>query len=156
MAKKKAQRAAPKAKKKAAKSASRKGPAKKVATRRPQVERRKYLRRPIVDAFQVFAVLPSQGDHRIRLHDISERSVSFDLEALLSPVKVGEKLTLDLHFNTRLSVPLRFRVARVDASTPGLTRVGCELQDSKSAEARAYVQFVTLLDALSQTGRFRM
>lgn len=156
MAKKKAQRSTPKAKRVAASAAGKKRSAKAVAPRRPKVERRKFLRRPIVDAFQVFAVLPSQGDHRIRLHDISERSVAFELESLLTPVKVGEKLTLDLHFNTRLSVPLRFRVARVDSSVAGVTRVGCELQNSKSAEGRAFVQFVTLLDALSQTGRFRM
>lgn len=143
-------------KKKAKVRAGGRASSRSLSPRGPQVERRKFIRRPIVDAFQVFAVLPSQGDHRIRLHDISEKSVAFDLEALLKPVKVGEKLTLDLHFNTRLSIPLCFRVARVDSTTPGMTRVGCELQDTKSVEARAYVHFVSLLDALSQTGRFRM
>jgi hypothetical protein len=122
-------------------------------------ERRRSERRPVLEAFNVFAVVPTRGSHRLRIHDVSDHGVGFDLDlegagsAIDSGVEAGEELQILLHFNARLAIPLTVRVTRIEKRA-GVRRVGAEFLDRKSPESAAFGRFIALVDALIATGRF--
>ena len=130
-----------------------------MATRKSPPERRRSARRPILEAFDLFVVLPFKGDHRLKIHDVSDHGVGFDLDMEGEPIdatrlEVGKDLTVQLHFNRRLSLPLKLRVTRIEARG-GVRRVGGELVAKKSEETKAFKAFVSLVDALTATGRYK-
>lgn len=132
----------------------------KGAKKKPAQDRRRSQRRPIVEAFNVFVVLPSKGAHRLKIHDVSDHGVGFDIDMEGEPLgdyelAKGDVISVELHFNTRLSIPLKLKVTRVEV-LGGLRRVGGELVDRKAPEHQAFDAFVRLVDALISTGRFKV
>lgn len=122
-----------------------------------QTERRKTQRRPVLESFSLFVVLPKMGAHRLPVHDISEGGMLFDLDEageLIAdkPVAVGESLKVHLYLNQTLYVPLQVKIARIEP-VGEVRRVGTEMLQKNSAAYRAYLAFVQMLDGLMEEGR---
>jgi hypothetical protein len=122
-------------------------------------ERRAAKRRPIVDSFGMFIVIPSKGPHRLPVHDVSEIGIGFDLDlegeaAQTFPAQRGQKIDVRLYLNQSLYLPLSVSVARVETS-PAVRRVGAQFD--KDAEQngkgyRAFRAFVDMIDAVIEAG----
>ncbi len=120
-------------------------------------ERRTTRRRPILDSFSFFVVLPKNGDHRLRVYDVSEGGVGFDFDAGGEspqdfPVKMGD--TMDLHFylNQSLYLPLQVSVKRIDEKG-GVRRIGAEFKDTQGAGFKALSGFLAMLDQISEAAQ---
>ncbi len=121
-------------------------------------ERRRSPRRQILDAFGVFVVVPSLGAHRLRMHDVSDLGLGFDMDLageVPAPgiLKAGQELPIQLHFNAQLSLSLVLRISRIEESV-GVRRVGGEITGPRGREQKAFCAFVDLVDALLETGHF--
>jgi hypothetical protein len=116
-------------------------------------ERRKTKRRPILDTFSLFAVVPKKGMHRLLVHDVSEGGLGFDLDIDGEsfdefPVKAGEKLEVHLYLNQSLYLPLSVQIARLEDSKT-VRRVGTELVNATSPESKAFASFLQMLDVVA-------
>lgn len=116
-------------------------------------ERRKTHRRPIVESFSLFVVLPQKGPYRLPIHDISEEGLGFDADMEGEPrseftIEQSERLQLHFYLNQTLHVPLTVRVARLER-VRGIRRIGAEVMDRDSAAGKAFTAFVELLDKLA-------
>jgi hypothetical protein len=112
-------------------------------------ERRRAQRRPILESFSLFVVIPRKGSHRLRVYDASDHGLRFDLDlegesSAGSPIKPGEELEVNLYLNQSLYLPLTVKVVRVEEQGT-LRRVGSEF---KGKPHRAYLSFLGLLDEL--------
>jgi len=119
-------------------------------------ERRKTKRRPILDTFSLFVVVPKKGMHRLQVHDVSEGGLGFDLDIDGEnfdefPAKVGEKLVVHLYLNQSLYLPLQVQIARLE-DTKTIRRLGTELVDPNSPESKAFGSFLQMLDVVSDVG----
>jgi hypothetical protein len=117
-------------------------------------ERRRSKRRPILDTFSLFCVVPKKGVHRLQVHDISDLGLGFDLDIDGEsfdefPVKPKEKLDVQLYLNQSLYLTLKVEVARIEDSR-GVRRVGAEFTDKTSNAHKAYAAFLQMLDLLSE------
>ncbi len=120
------------------------------------LDRRKHLRRPILDTFSFFAVIPSKGSHQVKIHDLSEGGVGFDFDVegenqAFSPLHTGDVLDLRLFLNQSLSIPIKVRIA-VIRTGEGHRRVGGEWADQTSAGYQALLAFLNLIDELQRLG----
>lgn len=120
-------------------------------------ERRKARRRPVLESFLVSVVLPSQGFHRLKIHDLSEGGLRFDAEVegqadTFVPIKQGEKLEIQLYLNQSLFLPIPIKVVRIENGEI-VRRVGAEILETNSPEYKAYLQFIKLIDSIVDTGR---
>jgi hypothetical protein len=117
-------------------------------------ERRKTKRRPILDTFSLFVVVPKKGMHRLQVHDVSEGGLGFDLDidgesASEFPAKIGEKLEVHLYLNQSLYLPVAVQIARIDDGKTG-RKIGAELTDKGAASAKAFAAFLNMLDAVTE------
>lgn len=117
---------------------------------KPDTERRGSQRRPVLDSFSLFVVVPKKGGSRLKIHDLSERGLGCDIDVEgedpdFFPIKKGEQLHIRLYLNQTLHVPVDVTVVRViDGS--GVRRVGLEYSDSAGSGAKACAAFVRMLD----------
>ncbi len=120
-------------------------------------ERRKANRRPILDTFSVFAVIPKKGPHRLTLLDVSDMGIGVIVDtegetAADFPVKNGDTLEVQFYLNQSLYLPLAIKVMRVETKN-GLRQVGGELVNAQSAGHKGYVSFIAMLDSLTDVAR---
>lgn len=118
-----------------------------------KAERRKYLRKEVLESFHVFLVIPRLGSHKIYLKDLSEKGLGFFTEVETS-IEAGQLLSPVLfHVNPSLQFPLILKVAHItrEATKSGdlVKKIGCEIVESKSKGKKAYKKFVELLDELT-------
>jgi hypothetical protein len=117
-------------------------------------ERRKFKRRPVLDTFSLFAVVPRKGPHRVPVHDISDQGLAFDLdiegeEASVFPVARGESLEVQLYLNQSLYLPLQIQVARLEEKG-SIRVVGAQIQDKTSKAYKGFLSFLTMLDSITE------
>jgi hypothetical protein len=120
-------------------------------------ERRRFKRRPILDTFSLFVVVPKKGMHRLQVHDLSDSGIGFDLDIDGEnfdefPVKAGEKLTVHLYLNQSLYLPIEVQVARIEDSKT-VRRIGAEVIDRSSASFKAFSSFLQMLDLVTEAGQ---
>src|ERR1700751_1407622 len=82
-------------------------------------ERRRSKRRPILDTFSLFAVVPKKGVHRLQVHDLSDLGMGFDLDIDGEnfdefPINPKEKLSVHLYLNQSLYLNLEVQVMRIE------------------------------------------
>lgn len=120
-------------------------------------ERRRSKRRPILDSFSLFCVVPKKGVHRLTVHDLSDLGIGFDLDIEGEnfdefPIKLKEKLEIQLYLNQSLYLNLEGNVARLE-DDKGIRRVGAELTDRSSQAYKAYVAFIQMLDLVADVAK---
>lgn len=120
-------------------------------------EKRKTPRRPILDSFSLFIVIPKKGMHRLKVYDVSEQGLGFDYDAegedvAEFPAAAGESLDVHFYLNQSLFLPLSLKITRIEQKDL-VRRVGAELTDKNSKETRAFVSFVQMLDSVIETAQ---
>lgn len=130
----------------------------KKSSEKSGAERRKARRRPIVETFSFFVVVPKKGFHRLFVADVSDTGIGFDFDiggesAADFPVKPGEEMALQFYLNQSLYIPLTVRVMRVDDSQ-GVRRVGAEFTDPQSKELKALHSLLSMIDEISEVVQF--
>lgn len=126
-------------------------------------ERRKARRRPILDSFSLFAVIPAIGDHRLEVQDISELGMGIVVDSSQIPPERVEKMNLnqqievDLYLNQSLYLPLEVKILRLggDEKNEAIYRVGGEFCDRTSKTYQAFHNFLKALDDLVEAARFQ-
>ncbi|NDD91633.1 hypothetical protein EBZ37_06075 [bacterium] len=119
------------------------------------LEKRKSRRRPVLDSFSVFVVIPNKAPYRLPTRDLSDLGIGFQLDPdglSTGPtnVQVGESLDISLYLNQTLHVPLRVEIVRIFTQEAGGPRLaGARISEPYSAGYRAFTSFVQLLDALA-------
>lgn len=128
---------------------------KKSASGKPKHERRRAQRFPVLETFSLFGVIPKKGPYRLRIHDLSEIGVRFDLdiENEVAPLelKVDEVLEFHFYLNQSLYLPLRIKIVRTLVEKK-IRIVGAEFSDLKLPEQNAVTHFAKMLEALSDVG----
>lgn len=117
-------------------------------------ERRRAKRRPVLESFSLFVVVPKKGGHRLPVYDVSELGIQFDLdtegEAMTDfPIQEGESLDLQLYLNQSLALPLSVRIARLQA-VGRVRRAGVEITNQDSKAYDGFLAFLKMLDAISE------
>jgi hypothetical protein len=120
-------------------------------------ERRKSKRRPVLETFNLFIVIPKKGGYKLPVHDISEGGMAFDFDMegeqfADTPLKSGETIDLQLYFNQTLYIPLKLKVARLD-TVGAVRRVGAELTDKNSPAGQAFMAFIQMLDQVVEVAQ---
>jgi hypothetical protein len=144
-------------KKKIASKKAPEGPAKSEVGKIAGKERRRAVRRPLLESFSLFVVIPKKGGYRLKVHDVSDHGLGFDLDtegesASDFPTAVGDRYALRFYLNQTLYIPLQVALVRVDPQ-PRQRRVGVEIVDRATAGYQAYLAFLRMLDALHEGGR---
>jgi len=116
------------------------------------IERRREKRRPMLETFSFFIVIPKKGLHKLGLHDISESGVGFDLDiegesSTDFAAKDGDTIDFRFYLNRSLFIPLSANVARIEMSASG-RRVGAEFKDKTSKNYKAFLSLLQLLDGI--------
>lgn len=106
-------------------------------------ERRRSERKGVLEDFQVFITIASQGPQRIYLKDISEHGLGV-IKGQLQAAKLGDEFDCNFHINNNLKLPMRLIVRRIENEI-----IGCEFIDFNSKAHSAFVKFVNLLDDLA-------
>ena len=120
-------------------------------------ERRRFRRRPILDTFSLFVVVPKKGVHRLQIHDMSDIGIGFDLDIEGEsfdefPIQANEKLDIQLYLNQSLYLNLQVQVARIEDAR-GVRRIGAEFCERSSASYQGFVAFLKMLDTLAESGQ---
>ncbi len=120
-------------------------------------ERRRFKRRPVLDSFSLFAVIPKKGGHRLTVYDLSDEGLLFDLDtegeaASDYPLQSGEELELHLYLNQSLYLPLKLKVVRISEEN-SIRRIGAEIKDKGSKAYKAFQAFLQMLDVVHDEGR---
>lgn len=115
-------------------------------------DRRRARRRPILESFSLFIVVPKKGVHRLSVHDLSEVGMGFDLdtegESVADfPLKTGDLIEVRFYLNQSLYLPLALEVARVDERA-GVRKVGAAFKDPKDPSYQGYLAFLKMLDGI--------
>lgn len=129
-----------------------------MSSRKGGIERRKHRRRPILETFSFFVVVPKKGFHRLAVADVSDSGIGFDFDiggesAEDFPVVAGEEMAIQFYLNQSLFIPLTVRVMRVDDSQV-IRRVGAEFVDTGSRENKALQALLSMIDEISEVVQF--
>jgi hypothetical protein len=123
----------------------------------PASERRKSRRRPILDSFSVFIVVPERAPHRLSVKEVSDLGICFQLDpdsvagAQLLDVRSGDTLDISLYLNQSLHLPLRIQVVRIyQERDDGPRLAGASILDLNSSGYKAFASFIQLIDALAE------
>lgn len=113
-----------------------------------KVERRKHVRKEVLDTFQVFISIPKLGPQKIYLKDLSKGGISFSSE-LKSELDEKQKYNIFFHINPSLKLPLQVEIKNISKSRSASVRVGCQFFKTTSSGAyKSYLKFIDLLDNL--------
>jgi hypothetical protein len=121
-------------------------------------ERRKSKRLDILDTFSLFVVVPAKGPMRLKVHDISDAGIGFDLDiaeeqgSVGFEAKVGNNFDIHLYLNQSLYLPLHVTVRRI-VDAEGIRRIGAEFQGKATKGQVALLAFLDMLDALGEVAR---
>jgi hypothetical protein len=120
-------------------------------------ERRRSKRRPVLDTFSLFCVVPKKGVHRLKVHDLSDLGMGFDLDIDGEsfeefPVKAKEQFEVHLYLNQSLYLSMQVQVARLEEAG-GVRRVGAEFVERNSPAYKAFAAFLQMLDLLSDAAQ---
>ncbi len=120
-------------------------------------EKRKSPRRPVLDSFSMFIVIPRKGDYRLKIHDLNSLGLGFDYdidgESLQdSPISVGESFDVQLYLNQTLYLPLSIKVARIE-TREAIRKVGAELTEKTGKNYKAFQSFIQMLDILAESAK---
>ena len=115
-------------------------------------ERRRVKRRPILDTFAIFLVIPKKGIHKLATHDVSEDGIGFDLTLEDEPpsdwnITSGTLIDLNLYLNSSLYIPLTVQVVRIETKE-GIHRAGAIFQDHTSTQYQVFLAFLKLIDTM--------
>lgn len=127
------------------------------------IERRRTRRRPIIETFSIFCVVPKKGPYRLAVHDVSDQGIGFDLDMEGEDIqsfalKLGEPLEVYFYLNQSLYLPLEVKVARIEernGESPGqgkVRRIGAEF-DSKAPVHAGFSAFLKMLDAIADVAK---
>jgi len=122
------------------------------------IDRRGSRRRPILESFSFFVVVPKKGFHRLRVVDLSDTGVGFDYDIVgemkeAFPVKAGETFELQFYLNQTLFLPMNVKVARIDDSKV-LRRVGAEFTATGTPEHQGLLAVLDMIDKVSEIVQF--
>ena len=122
------------------------------------IDRRGSRRRPILESFSFFVVVPKKGFHRLRVVDLSDTGVGFDYDIVgemkeAFPVKAGETFELQFYLNQTLFIPMNVKVARIDDSKV-LRRVGAEFSVTGTPEHQGLLAVLDMIDRVSEIVQF--
>lgn len=114
-------------------------------------EKRREARRPILDTFSFFVVVPKKGIHRLPIHDLSKVGIGFSLDTEGEAfddfkLNTGELLHIHFYMNQSLSIPLIVKVARV-IETETTRKIGAEFVDTTQ---KGYPALISLIEMLGQ------
>lgn len=127
------------------------------------IERRRTRRRPIIETFSMFCVVPKKGPYRLAIHDVSDQGIGFDLDMEGEDtqdfaLKLGEQLEVHLYLNQSLYLPLSVKVARIEernreGAEQGKARyIGAEL-DLQDPVHAGFAAFLKMLDAIADVAK---
>lgn len=121
-------------------------------------DRRGSRRRPILESFSFFVVVPKKGFHRLRVVDLSDTGIGFDYDIIgemkdAFPVKAGETFELQFYLNQTLFFPMQVKVARIDDSKV-IRRVGAEFTVVGTPEHQGLVAVLDMIDKVSEIVQF--
>jgi hypothetical protein len=121
------------------------------------MERRKHVRRPVLDSFSLFVVVPKKGVHRLPIHDVSDHGLGFDLDTEGEsftdfPISSGEMIEVQFYLNQSLYIPIKVKVAQLKVEGP-VRRVGVELIEKDGKPGKAYLAFVQMLDQIGEAAK---
>lgn len=115
-------------------------------------ERRRSVRKAVLETFHVFLVIPKRGVRKIYLKDVSAGGIGFYAEED-DRFEDGEVLECHFYINPSLRLPMTLRVAHVfndgKSGDERQRKVGCEFLETGSHPHKAYVSFLALLDQLA-------
>lgn len=119
----------------------------------PKHEQRSAQRRPILDQFSIFVVVPKKGSYQLDVKNISEEGIFFNLDVEgESPdslfLQVGNTLDIRFYLNSGLYIPLTVQVARVEQKEKPFRQIGCLFQNKKSENYLAFLDFLHFLDRI--------
>jgi len=122
------------------------------------IDRRGSRRRPILESFSFFVVVPKKGFHRLRVVDLSDTGVGFDYDIVgemkeAFPVKPGEVFELQFYLNQTLFFPMNVKVARIDDSKV-LRRIGAEFTATGTPEHQGLLAVLDMIDKVSEIVQF--
>jgi hypothetical protein len=122
------------------------------------IDRRGSRRRPILESFSFFVVVPKKGFHRLRVVDLSDTGVGFDYDIIgemkeAFPVHAGETFELQFYLNQTLFFPMNVKVARIDDSKV-LRRIGAEFTESGTPEHKGLLAVLDMIDKVSEIVQF--
>lgn len=122
------------------------------------IDRRGSRRRPILESFSFFVVVPKKGFHRLRVVDLSDTGVGFDYDIVgemkeAFPVKTGETFELQFYLNQTLYFPMNVKVARIDDSKV-LRRIGAEFTATGTPEHQGLLAVLDMIDKVSEIVQF--
>jgi len=117
-------------------------------------ERRKAVRRPILESFSFFLTISGKTDYRLAVADVSTHGIGFylDIDGIISPgleLTLGDEIEVNLYLNQTLYLPLKVKAVRID-KVEKRTQVGGEITDLKSKEYQSFKSFVSFLDSLTE------
>lgn len=126
-------------------------------TKTKDQERRRSRRRPILDTFSLFVVVPKKGVHRLQIHDVSDQGIGFDLDidgesAADFPINAKENLDVQLYLNQSLYLNLKIQVARIEEGG-AVRKIGAEFTERTSVSYKAFASFLQVLDLLSEAAQ---
>lgn len=115
-------------------------------------ERRRTKRRPVLNSFSLFVVIPKKGVHRLQLHDVSDLGVGFDIDLEgegpdTFSITEGETVDIRFYLNQTLYIPLVVEVRRVERHG-SVRRVGAEFVEKDSRAYQAFQSFVQTIDGI--------
>lgn len=116
------------------------------------IERRKFRRRPVIDTFAFFAVIPKKGPQRLKIGDVSDEGIGFELdasteEAGLFPVSAGETIHLNFYLNQSLFLPLAVKAVHIKTED-GIRRVGAKFVEKDTRSFKAFTAFLRMFDEI--------
>ena len=129
-------------------------------TKTTEDNRRKSLRRPILDTFFISVVIPKHGLYKLHVFDMSENGIGCEIDATeieelstVFPTKEGEIIDLRFYINQSLFIPLVVKLIRIQKIN-STHRIGFEIQDKESKNYQALSSFVKLIDSMANIIQF--
>ncbi|MBI3555331.1 MAG: PilZ domain-containing protein [Deltaproteobacteria bacterium] len=108
------------------------------------VERRRSVRKDVLETFNVFVVFPKKGLRKLYLKDVSAGGIGVLTEAG-DVFSHGDAVRCDFYINPTLKLPLSLKVAHV---AEGMT--GFEFDDTSTKAYGAFLAFMELLGQLAE------
>lgn len=109
---------------------------------------REFIRKDILDSFQIFMTIPYFGTQKISIMDMSMKGLSFRAEPGMI-IKEGGNLDCYLYLNSSIRIPLQLSIVhKIDNC--GISRAGCEISETENSSYRAYAAFISMMHALEK------